>query len=151
MMDLLPWRRRGSKDLVGFKSEFDNLFNRFFDVDFPFELFKEGQWVPRVDVNESKKKITVKAEIPGCDVDDINVGLDGRILTIKGEKKQEEAEKEKSAHRLERAYGYFTRTLTLPTEVDQEEVDATYKKGVLKIVLKKAKEAEGKKIDIKTG
>lgn len=150
MFNLVPSKGRLGRDLIRFRSEMDNLFNRFFDVDFPFELFREGQWAPRVDVSEGKKEITVQAELPGCDLKDIDVSLDGRILTIKGEKKQEKDEKEENVHRVERSYGYFSRALTLPAEVDPEAVDATYKKGVLKIILNKVKEAEGKKIDIKT-
>jgi HSP20 family protein len=152
MFDLMPWRKREGKDLVGFRSELDNLFNRFFDIDFPIsrEFFKEGQWMPRVDVSEGEKEITVQAEIPGCDAKDINVSLDGRTLTIKGEKKQEKEEKEKNFHRVERSYGSFTRKMNLPAEVDQEDINASYKKGVLKLVFKKTKETEGKKIEIKT-
>lgn len=152
MFDLMPWRKREGKDLVGFKSELDSLFNRFFDLDFPItrEFFKEGQWIPRVDVSEGEKEITVQAEIPGCDAKDIQVSLDGRTLTIKGEKKKEKEEKEKNFHRVERSYGSFTRRMNLPAEVDQENIDASYKKGVLKLVFKKTKETEGKKIEIKT-
>jgi len=149
MFDLMPWRKREGKDLVGFKSELDRLFNRFFDIDFPItrEFFKEGQWLPRVDVSEGKTEITVQAEIPGCDAKDIDVSLDGRTLTIKGEKKQN---KEENFHRVERSYGSFTRRMNLPSEVDQENIDASYKKGVLKLVFKKTKATEGKKIEIKT-
>jgi HSP20 family protein len=152
MFDLMPWRRRMGKDLVGFKSEMDNLFSRFFDVDFPLshELFKEGQWAPRVDISEGERDITVKAEIPGCDAKDIEVSLEGRLLTIKGEKKQEREEKEKNYLRVERAHGIFSRTMELPTEVDESEVDASYKKGILKVVLRKTKPSETRKIEIRT-
>ena len=152
MFDLMPWRKREGKDLVGFKSELDRLFNRFFDIDFPItqEFVKEGQWLPRVDVSEGKTEITVQAEIPGCDAKDIDVSLDGRTLTIKGEKKQNKEEKEENFHRVERSYGSFTRRMNLPSEVDQENIDASYKKGVLKLVFKKTKATEGKKIEIKT-
>ena len=111
---------------------------------------KNGQWAPRVDISEGEKNIIVKAEIPGCDAKDVDVSLDGRILTIKGEKKQEKEEKEKNYLRMERAYGYFSRTIELPGEVDQQEVDATYKKGVLTVALKKKASKDSKKIEIKT-
>lgn len=152
MFDLMPWRRRMGKDLIGFKSEMDNLFNRFFDIDFPLskEFFKEGQWAPRIDISEGEKDITVQAEIPGCDAKDIDVSLKGRFLTIKGEKKQEKEEKEKNYVRVERAHGYFSRTMELPTEVDEKEVDATYQKGVLRVVLRKTTPTETRKIEIKT-
>ncbi len=128
MFDLMPWGKREIKDLVGFKREFDKLFNRFFDTDFPSvrELFSKEQWLPRLDVSEGQKDITVKAEIPGCDAKDIHVSIEGRTLTIKGEKKKEKEEKEENVHRVERSYGYFSRTLELPAEVDQENVDAKY-------------------------
>lgn len=148
----MPRRKSEGKDLLGFKSELDNLFNRFFDLDFPTSrgFFKEGQWLPCVDVSEGKKEVTVKADIPGCDAKDIYVSLDGRTLTIKGEKKQEREVKEENFHRAERSYGSFTRTMKLPAEVDQENINASYKKGVLKLIFKKIKETEGKIIEIKT-
>jgi len=153
MFDIMPWGKRDLKDLAGLKREFDSLFNRFFDVDFPNprELFLKEHWTPRVDVSEGEKEITVKVEIPGCDAKDIHVSIDGRTLTIKGEKKKEKEEKDKNIHRVERSYGYFSRSMELPAEVDQENVDAAYKKGVLKLVFTKTKETEGKKIEIKTG
>lgn len=152
MFDLTPFRRRMGKDLIGFKSEMDNLFNRFFDVDLPLsqEFFKEGQLAPRVDISEGENEITVQAEIPGCDLKDIEVSLEGRVLNIKGEKKQEKEEKEKNYLRVERAHGFFSRAIKLPSEVDQKGVDATYRKGVLKVVLKKTKSTEARKIEIHT-
>ena len=152
MFDLMPWRKGYSNDLAGFKSEVDKLFSRFFDSDLPLsrQLFQEGHWAPRVDVAEGEKDITVKAEIPGCDVKDIDVSLDGRILTIKGEKKTEKEEKDKNYLRVERTEGLFSRTMELPGEVDQEAVDATYKKGILTVVLKKIEPKATQKIAIKT-
>jgi HSP20 family protein len=139
--------------MVRFKDEMDHLFNRFFDLDVPLSrrLFGDEEWAPRVDVIEGKGEITVKAEIPGCEAKDIEVKLDGRTLTISGEKKQEKEEKDDNFHRVERSYGNFCRMLELPGEVDPEGIDATYKKGVLKLVLKKTRESEAKKIEIKTG
>lgn len=153
MFDLIPRSRRGDKVMIGFKSELDNLFNRFFDMDFPFsrEMFKESrQWAPRVDMSDGERDITIQAEIPGCDPKDIDVSLEGRLLTIKGEKKQEKEEKEKNYLCVERARGYFSRTMELPSEVDQGEVDASYKKGVLKVVLHKTKPTERRKIEIRS-
>lgn len=103
-----------------------------------------------MDVIEGKGDITVKAEIPGCEAKDIDVKLDGWTLKISGEKKQEKEEKDENFHRLERAYGSFCRVVELTAEVIQEDIDAIYKKGVLKLVFKKARESEVKKIEIKT-
>ena len=152
MFDLMPHKRRSGREMVSFKDEMDNLFNRFFDMDLPISrrLFGDGEWAPRVDVIEGKGDITVKAEIPGCEAKDIDVNLDGRTLKISGEKKQEKEEKNENFHRVERSYGSFCRMVELPAEVIQEDIDAVYKKGVLKLVFKKARESEVKKIKIKT-
>jgi HSP20 family protein len=152
MFDLIPKRVRESRGVTHFRRELDDLFNRFFDLDFPAprEFFKEGEWLPRVDVSEGAKEITVKAEIPGVEAKDIHIALEGRMLTVKGEKKQEKEEKEENYHRMERSYGSFSRTIELPAEVDSSNVDASYKKGILKIVLQKVKASETKKIEIKT-
>jgi HSP20 family protein len=104
-----------------------------------------------VDVVEGKDNITVQAEIPGCEVGDIDVKLDHRTLTISGEKKQEKEDKGKNVHRVERSYGAFSRMLQLSADVDPKNIDATYKKGVLKLVFKKIQSSETKKIDIKSG
>ncbi len=152
MFDLMPWKKRENRDVVRFRGELGRLFDRFFDPGFPStrEFFGDSDWLPSLDISEGKKEITVKAELPGIDAKDINIMLDGRRLTIKGEKKQEKEETDDHYHRVERAYGYFNRAVDLPTDVDPEKVDASYKKGVLRIVLKKSKESETKKIDVKT-
>lgn len=152
MFDLIPHRRRSGRDLSSFRGEIDNLFNRFFDMDFPISrrFFVDGEWAPRVDLIEGKGEITVKAEIPGCEAKDIDVKLDGRTLRISGEKKQEKEEKEENFHRVERTYGNFCRMVNLPGEVNPEDIDATYKKGVLKLVFKKIQATDAKKIEIKT-
>jgi HSP20 family protein len=153
MFNPIPQNRPQGKYLANFKSEIDKLFNRFFDFDFPVprDLFKEGTWVPRVDVSESAARITVRAEIPGCETGDIDVSLDGRILTIKGEKKQVKEEKDEALHHIERASGYFSRSLELPADVDLETADASYNRGVLTLIFKKTKAAQSRRIEIKTG
>jgi HSP20 family protein len=152
MFELMPWKKREQKDLVHRRRDFDDLVNRFFDRGFwpPGDLFREDRWLPSVDITEGKKEITVKAEIPGVEPEDMDISISGKLLTIKGEKKQEKEQKEENYHRMERSYGYFNRTIELPAEVDSEKVDASYKKGVLKIELKKTREAESKKIEIKS-
>ena len=152
MFDLIPRRKRQGKDVVNFRSELDNLFNNFFELDTPIHsLFSDGDWTPRVDIKEGAKDITVKADLPGCDVKDIDANLEGRFLTIKGERKEETDEKKDGYHNVERRYGYFSRTLALPADVDSETIDASYKKGVLTLVMKKIREDHaGKKIEIKT-
>ena len=151
MFEMMPWRRREGRDMVRFKSELDDLFSRFLDVDIPISrrLFGDGDWAPRVDMAEGDDEITVRAECPGCEAKDINVSLEGRNIFIKGEKRQEKEDKEKQYHRVERTYGVFSRTLTLPTDVDAKKVEASFKDGVLKVVLRKTKESAARKIEVK--
>ena len=152
MFDLVPWRKQRKWEVTHLHREFDDLFNRLFrrDLGVPGDPLGKGHWFPTTDILEDKKKITLKVEIPGVEAGDIDVSLEGRRLTIKGEKKQEIEENGENFHRMERAYGQFQRTIELPAEVDPAKVDASYKRGVLKIELKKNKESHPKKIDVKT-
>lgn len=153
MFDLVPWRKQQRRDVSRVYRESDDLFNRFFGRDFavPGDPLRKGLWFPTADILEDKKKITLKAEIPGVEAKDIDVSIDGRRLTIKGEKKHEKEEAVENYHRMESAYGVFSRTIELPAEVDSQKIDASYKRGVLKIVLKKTKEAQSKKIQVRSG
>jgi HSP20 family protein len=147
MSGLIPWR--GEMDRL--RNEMERLYDRFFDLR-PFRRFtEEGEWMPTVDVSETEKEIIVSAEIPGVEAKNIDVNLDGSVLTIKGERKREREEKEESFHRIERSYGSFYRALQLTSEVDGERIKATYKKGVLRITLPKTKRETGKKIEINAG
>ena len=148
MSTLIPWLGRSEVDR--FRGEIDRMFDEFFTRS-PFgRSLEEGDWRPAIDVSETGKEIVVHAEIPGMDPKDIDISLNGRILTIKGERKQEEEEKEKSYHRIERKYGFFSRSFELPVDVDANKVKAGYKDGVLKVSLPKTKEHSVKKIEVKT-
>lgn len=148
MFGLIPWRER--KELDTFKREIDRIFDRFLSWS-PFEReVSELSWYPSVDVSETPTDVIVKAEIPGVDPKDIEVTICGDSLTIKGERKKEEEQKDENYHRIERSYGAFARTLKLPVEVDQEKAEAVYKDGVLKLTLPKIKPEPAKKIEIKT-
>jgi HSP20 family protein len=128
----------------------DGLFDRFFDWR-PFDpSIRKSEWMPAIDVSETPKQIVVKAEIPGMEAKDMDISLNGRVLTLKGEKKSEQEEKEENYHRVERRYGAFSRSFELPTDVDANKVKASYKDGVLKLSLPKTKEQSVKKIEIKT-
>ncbi|MFZ0958117.1 MAG: Hsp20/alpha crystallin family protein [Candidatus Sulfotelmatobacter sp.] len=123
------------------------------------ESFREGQdeslttssFAPAVDVYEDEHNVTLKIEVPGIDEKDIDVRLENNTLTVHGERKIEKEEKEENYRRVERHYGSFTRTFTLPTTVDAEKVAATYDKGVLKITLPKKAEAKPKQIKVNIG
>ena len=151
MKSLIPWKKR-DREMVNLRKDFDDLFDRYFSEP-PFsipKLFSEKSWYPTVDVSEGKKDIIVKAEIPGVDKEGIDISLDGRFLTIRGEKKHEKEESDEHYHRVESSFGFYKRTIELPAAVDESKVDAKYKNGVLKIRFKKVKETEMKKIKIKT-
>lgn len=126
--------------------------NRLFDLNFPRPIMKPGNgenfWVPAVDVADEKAQITVKADIPGMSKDQIEVSVHNDVLTIKGEKKQEKEVKEKDYIRTERSYGSFSRSFTLPAEVDAANVKASYKEGVLEIVLPKKEGAKAKQVKV---
>jgi len=152
MRDLIPWRKKKKDEVAVRKSGMDTVFDRFFDDPFfsPMRSLTDTAVFPKLDVSEGKRDITVKAELPGMDAKEIDVSVDGRHLTIKGEKKQEKEEKKESFYRVERSFGQFHRTVELPAEVEISKVDATYKKGVLKIVMKKTGESETKRIKVAT-
>ena len=152
MKSLIPWKRR-YRETTPFRKDKEDLFDRFLSMPMPFgrNLFSDESWYPSVDVSEGSKDIIVRAEIPGVDRKDIDISLDGRLMSIKGEKKHEKEEFGEHYHRVESSFGYYQRTIELPAEVDASDVDATYKKGILKIKLKKIKAAETKTIEVKTG
>ena len=105
-------------------------------------------WAPKLDVHEDKNKFTVNLELPGFKREDINVHLEDGALVISGERKEETVGEETEIHRRERNYGKFSRTLTLPTAVVDDQVKAAYKDGILTVTLPKAEEAKPKQIDI---
>jgi HSP20 family protein len=113
----------------------------------PVEWLK-GEWVPSLDVSETKDKVVVKAEAPGIDPKEIDISLSSGILTLKGEKKKEREEKDENYHLIERSYGSFSRSVRLPTEVQEDKVKASYKDGVLTITLPKTERAKERAIKI---
>jgi HSP20 family protein len=126
------------------------LFDRFFD-DWGLETVfgEDKEWVPAFDIAENEKDYLVTAELPGIDIKDVDITLSEGILTVKGEKKQEKEESSEGFHRIERRYGSFNRSFRIPGKIAAEKIDASYKDGVLKVVLPKAEGTETKKIEIK--
>ena len=115
------------------------------------ESLTTSSFAPAVDVYEDEHKVSLKIEVPGIDEKDIDVRVENNTLTVHGERKIEKEEKEENYRRVERQYGSFTRTFTLPTTVDTENVAAVYDKGVLKISLPKKAEAKPKQIKVTVG
>jgi HSP20 family protein len=164
--DLIP-RKRKEKNVPVKRDEYDPFYklqrnmNRVFD-DFynnfglsSFEPFDEsfGAFSPSVDVTENDQEITVSAELPGLDDNDIEVSLAHNVLTVSGEKKEKKEDKGKDFYRMERSYGSFQRSISLPAEVEPDKVEAKFNKGVLTITLPKTAEAQKqtKRISVKTG
>ena len=131
------------------RKEMDRLWDSFFEGGLRRRAEGGGEWLPSLDVSETKNELVVKAEVPGMDPKDIDISLSDGMLTIKGEKKQEKEEKEADYHLVERSYGAFTRSVQLPKEVQSEKINASYKNGILKITLPKSEEAKKKEIKIK--
>ncbi|MFZ3211218.1 MAG: Hsp20/alpha crystallin family protein [Terriglobales bacterium] len=110
-----------------------------------------GNFIPPVDIYEDEQNVTLKVEVPGLDPKDVDVRVENNTLTIRGERKFEKDEKEENFHRVERHYGSFVRSFTLPNTVDPDNVKADYENGVLKIQLAKRAEAKPKQIKVNIG
>jgi HSP20 family protein len=122
---------------------------RLFETPFGLDPFTEAMgWMPAVQVTETDEMIEVTAELPGVTKDDIDISLEHNVLTIRGEKKEESEEKERERFIHERFYGSFQRAFTLPAPVDDANVKAEFKNGVLRMHLPKIAEAKGRKINI---
>jgi HSP20 family protein len=113
------------------------------------EEFTVTEWSPAVDIAEDDKEYIVKAELPGLNKENIKVSVEGGVLSIAGERKVEKEEKNKKYHRIERSYGSFTRSFTLPDDASGEKVNAEFKDGVLKVHLPKEEKAKSKSVEVK--
>jgi HSP20 family protein len=109
---------------------------------------KRHSLIPAIDVVEEKDSLKIEAEVPGLKKEDIKVSVDGNVLTIQGEKRQQSERKENGVLRTERTYGSFYRSLTVPPTIDVGRISAAYNNGVLELVLPKKEEAHPKQIDV---
>ena len=141
MFNLIPKRQ----------NEISDVFDRFLKWGFLTErdFFTESGWLPKTDVRETDTHVIVEAEVPGMEKENIDVYVEGRRLVIQGKRERKNEEKNENFVRIERSCGEFNRSITLPGEVDPSETEASYKDGILKIVLKKHPEFLAKKIEVK--
>src|SRR6202041_3595816 len=139
------------REFVSLQDRMNRLFGDPRGAEARDESLTSTAFAPAVDVYEDEHNLTLKIEVPGIDEKDIDVRLENNTLTVHGERKIEKEEKEENYRRVERNYGSFTRTFTLPTTVDSEKVSANYDKGVLKIALPKKAEAKSKQIKVNIG
>ncbi len=166
---IVPVKRESAKEQSGapdnplqqFHNEIDRLFDRAFSgfglpslgFDQPlFPRLADGMLKPTLDLGASDKEYTITVEIPGVDEKDVSLEIVNDTLTIRGEKKHEKEEKEKDYYRMERSYGTFQRVLSLPEDANQDDVKATFKKGVLTVTLprKALPESKVKQIKVKS-
>ena len=141
------------RDLHTFQGQMNRLFNETFGS-FGRGSAEEGTsavWAPPVDIDETPERLAFAVEVPGFRQEDLQIHLENGVLTIEGERKFEEKQKEKSYHRVERSYGKFFRSFSLPGNVDAEKVKANLEDGVLRVELPKKEEAKPKSIPIGTG
>jgi HSP20 family protein len=139
------------RDFATLQDRINRVFRESYSPEGRDESLTTSSFAPAVDVYEDEHHVTLKIEVPGIDEKDIDVRIENNTLTVHGERKFETDEKEENYRRVERQYGSFTRTFTLPTTVDHENVQADYDKGVLKIKLAKKAEAKPKQIKINVG
>jgi HSP20 family protein len=175
LRSILPWKRDGKKlpiqrnadvidnpeyPLVSFQNEMNRLFDDFWRDPFsmrPFEKFARmgttgwGSFNPDVDISETDKEIKLEAELPGLDENDLDISISNDVLTIKGEKHDQSERKDQNYYYAERSYGSFSRQFSLPAAVNEDKIEATFKKGVLTITLPKRPEVveQRKRIAIK--
>ncbi len=140
-----PFREFSMQDRM---NRMNRLFHESYSPQVPDEALTTTSFAPAVDIYEDEHNITLKLEVPGIDEKDIDVRIENNTLTVHGERKIEKEEKEENFRRVERQYGSFTRSFTLPSSVDTGQVSADYEKGVLKIKLAKKAEAKPKQIKV---
>lgn len=157
-MRLTPWRKQAELSREGggvrrLRDQMDRLFDSFFGGSWGESGVPDvaGGWVPELELAESEKEFTIRAEVPGLDPGDIDVRVTGNILTLSGEKKEESEETKGGYFHSERRYGSFHRSIELPTGVKPESISAEYDKGVLTLRITKADGVGSHRIPVKAG
>ncbi len=139
------------RELETLQSRMSRLFEQQYGGGREEALMTSGAFVPPVDIYEDQHGIQLKLEVPGIDEKDLDIKVENNVLTVSGERKLEKEQKEENFHRIERRYGSFTRSFTLPNTVDTEHITADYNSGVLNIHLSKREEAKPKQIKVSIG
>src|ERR687889_1639067 len=137
------------RDLKSLQDEVNRLFSANFSRSFGEEGFTRGAWAPSVDIFENKDEIVLEAELPGMNREDFELTIENNVLTLRGERRFEKKDEADNYHRVERAYGAFTRSFTLPQTVSPENATAEYKNGVLRVALRKREEVKARRIEVK--
>jgi HSP20 family protein len=136
------------RDLRTLQEEVNRLFSTNLTRSFGDEGIGRGAWAPSVDIYENKDQIVLEAELPGMNQDDFDLSIENNIITLRGERKFEKTEETDNYHRVERSYGSFTRSFTLPQSVSAEGATAEYNNGVLRVTLPKREETKARRIQV---
>ena len=148
MSSLIRWEP--FRDIMTLRDRMDRLFGDTTGRGWPAEEgLVASLWNPPVDVYETKDSIVLKADLPEVSKDDVDISIQGNVLSIRGERKREQEVKEKDFYRMERSYGGFTRSFTLPGTVDADKIEASFSGGVLTVTLPKTEESKPKQIKVK--
>jgi HSP20 family protein len=137
------------RELDSLQGDMNRLFDRFFEGRAANGTSR--RWIPAMDLVETEDHLVLRGDLPGMTEDDINIEIKDNVLTVSGERKAESEEKGKGYHRVERSFGSFSRSLTLPQGVDPEKVDAGFDKGVLEVRIPKPAEAKPTRVQIGKG
>jgi|SRR5687768_2969835 len=136
------------RDLRTLQEEVNRLFSTNLTRSFGDEGIGRGAWAPSVDIYENKDQIVLEAELPGMNQDDFDLSIENNVITLRGERKFEKTEESDNYHRVERSYGAFTRSFTLPHTVSAEGATAEYNNGVLRVTLPKREETKARRIQV---
>ena len=136
------------RELFALQNEMNRLFTGAFPQRGSQEEIRHGAWNPSVDIYESKDQLILEAELPGMSREDVEVSIENNVITLKGERKFEKKAENDNYHRVERGYGSFTRSFTLPQTVTAEGATADFSNGVLRVSLPKREEIKARKIEI---
>src|SRR4051794_25569607 len=145
-MALVRWEP--VRELNTIQSEINRLFNSFFDTPVGAGEGIGRRWLPAMDLVEADDHYVLRADLPGLGEDDVSIEVENDVLTVSGERKAEHEERGEGYHRLERAYGSFSRSLTLPDGVDAEAVQASFDRGVLEVHIPKPEQRKPRRVSI---
>jgi HSP20 family protein len=151
-MALVRWEP--VRELTSLQNEMNRLFNTFFDTPTTGNGGNGAtlrRWIPPMDLVETDEHFVLKADLPGLDEGDVNIEVEDNVLTVSGERKAEHEDKREGYVRVERAYGSFRRSLTLPEGIDPEAVTASFEKGVLEVRVPKPEQRKPRKVAIQVG
>jgi HSP20 family protein len=138
------------RDLRTLQQEVNRLFSGNLSRTFDDEDIARGSWSPSVDIYENKDQIVLEAELPGMKREDFELSVENNVITLRGERQFEKKDESDNYHRVERAYGSFTRSFTVPNTVSAEGATADYRNGVLRVTLPKREETKARRIEIKS-